>query len=88
MLDVMSIRVPLVRAAREAAALVTRIERTLNRGRDAASLPSNAQRLALLVLDDRYHAGVASQAAGRFSGDGGALFDLAALIDTRAQRFS
>src|SRR5678815_3546316 len=42
---------------------------------------------SLLILDDRDEAGIASQAASRFRGNGRTVFDPAVMPSSRLQRF-
>ncbi len=71
MLDVVPVDVPLVAATGENAAFVARCERTTQRGRDAARLATDIQRLTALVLGDRDDARIAGKAARGFDGSAG-----------------
>jgi len=59
--DVMAVHVTSVRAAREAAAPIPRVQRTAQRRRNGAGATPDVQRFAGIVLDDSDDAGIARQ---------------------------
>src|SRR5688572_20923108 len=75
---VMRIHVARVRAPREAAALIPRIQCPAKRGRNAAGPSTDVQRFAAFVLDKRNDAGVASEPPDRLGGQSRPLLDLTA----------
>jgi hypothetical protein len=84
--NVIRINVARVRAARESAAAIARIERTPQRARNAPSSSANIQRLVLLVLDNRHEAAIACKAPNGLSGHRRAFVDLTSAGDAIAKR--
>ena len=79
MLDVMTVEIACVWAAWEAAAaMISRVERALDRGRNGARLTTDVERLALFVLDHGHHAAITREPASCFCSDRLAVFEVAA----------
>lgn len=74
----MAIDVALVRAAGEAAAVVSGFQRATQCRRNAAGSAADVEGITVLVLDDRDHAGLAGEPADGFHGYCRAVLDLAA----------
>ena len=86
-MDVVCIHVTFVSAARETGSRDRVSSSTTQRRRDAPCLPSDVERIAVLVLDDWHQARIARQAARGFNSDRRSIFELTAPGGALLQRF-
>ena len=78
-LHVVPVRVARAVAAREPAASVARLERSRKRQRDAAGLAADAERLPVVVFQERHERAVAREAPNRIERESRTVLELAAV---------
>ena len=87
MLNVMRVDIAGIAAARESTAFVARAQRALQGRWDASCFAANAERFAVLVLDDGDNARVTGKPTRSFRSDVRAILDLTSPRASHLQRF-